>query len=212
MPLVRAIVADLVGLSRNVIERQQRRGTPQRPGGTCPRAIRTTKSLCRSKSELEKDKLRAPGLRARAATIWVSSPRVATEGLVDFYAIIDGRSVYALLEAGRFPEVLHWHEREAGFAGTTAVNGTLQVARRATSLCLNLTCPDFLHGGDAMAVGLLALTTTPCEPPLAILLADRLPGSPPCNASDHTYNYRRLWLASVLTQLNLGARTPLNVR
>jgi hypothetical protein len=38
------------------------------------------------------------------------------DGLVDFPAIMDDREVYLCWKLGE-PEVLYWHEREAGFAG-----------------------------------------------------------------------------------------------
>ena len=40
----------------------------------------------------------------------------ATEGLVDFPAVLDGRTVYLCWRLGE-PEVLYWHELDAGFRG-----------------------------------------------------------------------------------------------
>ena len=38
------------------------------------------------------------------------------EGLVDFPSRLDGRTVFLCWRLGE-PEVLHWHELDAGFAG-----------------------------------------------------------------------------------------------
>ena len=43
-------------------------------------------------------------------------PKGAIEGLVDFPSIIDGKLVYLCWKLGE-PEVTHWHELDAGFAG-----------------------------------------------------------------------------------------------
>jgi hypothetical protein len=40
----------------------------------------------------------------------------ATEGLVDFPAVFDGRMVYLCWRLGE-PEVSYWHELDAGFRG-----------------------------------------------------------------------------------------------
>jgi hypothetical protein len=39
-----------------------------------------------------------------------------TEGLVDFPSVMDGRLVFLCWKLGE-PEVMHWHELDAGFAG-----------------------------------------------------------------------------------------------
>ena len=43
-------------------------------------------------------------------------PKGAAEGLVDFPMMMDGRLVYLCWRVGE-PEILYWHELEAGFAG-----------------------------------------------------------------------------------------------
>jgi hypothetical protein len=42
---------------------------------------------------------------------------------VDFPALLDGREVYLCWVVGE-PEVAHWHELEAGFAGRRALGRT----------------------------------------------------------------------------------------
>jgi hypothetical protein len=44
-------------------------------------------------------------------------------GLVDFPALIDGREVYLCWALGE-PEIGHWHELQAGFAGRRTVGRT----------------------------------------------------------------------------------------
>ena len=43
-------------------------------------------------------------------------PKSATDGLVDFPSIVDGRMVYLCWRLGE-PEVLYWHELDAGYRG-----------------------------------------------------------------------------------------------
>jgi len=43
-------------------------------------------------------------------------PKNGPEGLVDFPAVLDGRPVYLCWKLGE-PEVLHWHDLDAGFRG-----------------------------------------------------------------------------------------------
>jgi hypothetical protein len=112
LPLVRAIVTDLAGLSREVIERRRRLsllmdGRP--PNGGDP----YREELVQIEEELEKDNRRLRGYVEELRDLGVE-PTSGPEGLVDFPAIIDGRKVYLCWKVGE-PEVLHWHERDAGF-------------------------------------------------------------------------------------------------
>lgn len=112
LPLVRAIVTDLAGLSREVIERRRRvsllldsreadRGDPYR------------EELVQISEELEKDNRRLQGYVEELRELGVE-PTSGPEGLVVFPAMFDGRKVYLCWKLGE-PEVLYWHEMDAGF-------------------------------------------------------------------------------------------------
>ncbi len=112
LPLVGAIVTDLVELSREVTERRRRLATLMDRTGPHS-ADPYYEELVQIQEELEKDSRRLPEyveeLRALGA-----EPTSETEGLVDFPAMIDGRKACLCWKLGE-PEVLHWHEIDAGF-------------------------------------------------------------------------------------------------
>ncbi len=114
LPLVKAITGDLANLASEVMERRHRlatltAGRELKPGD--PYAD----ELAQTETELEKDIVRVQEFLAELRTLGVE-PKGALEGLVDFPSLMDGRIVYLCWRLGE-PEVLHWHELEAGFAG-----------------------------------------------------------------------------------------------
>jgi hypothetical protein len=114
LPLVRAIVEDLVALSGEVFERRERlaalgRGRQRDPDDPYHQ------ELAQMEEELEDDTRRLRGYVEELLELGVE-PKSATQGLVDFPAVIDGRDVYLCWQLGE-PEVLYWHDREAGFQG-----------------------------------------------------------------------------------------------
>jgi len=129
LPLVRAIVRDLVGLSREVIERRQRVALlldrHQPDSNSLYR-----EELAQIEDELEKDTRRLQGYVEELRQLGVQ-PKSVTEGLVDFPTIMDGRKVYLCWKLDE-PEVLYWHDPDAGFggrqpllaAGSTAEDGS----------------------------------------------------------------------------------------
>lgn len=114
LPLVRAIVQDLAQLAREVIERRERlslllnghRRDPNDP---------YREELLQIEEELDKDNRRLREFVEELRQLGLE-PKSITEGLVDFPAVIDGREVYLCWKLGE-PEVLHWHESDAGFEG-----------------------------------------------------------------------------------------------
>lgn len=118
LPLVRAITADLVQLSTNVIERRQRLALLT--AGREPEAGNPySEELAAVEAELEKDAERLHGYVEELLELGVE-PKSATEGLIDFPSMIDGRIVYLCWKLGE-PEVMYWHEIEGGFAGRQAL-------------------------------------------------------------------------------------------
>jgi hypothetical protein len=114
LPLVRAITSDLATLGREVMERRHRlavltAGRDPKPGDPY------SDELAQIELELEKDAVRLQEYIAELRALGVE-PKGALEGLVDFPAQLDGRIVYLCWRLGE-PEVLHWHELEAGFSG-----------------------------------------------------------------------------------------------
>lgn len=111
LPLVRAIVRDLVQLSREVIERRERLsvlldGRPRDANDPYH------EELLQIEEELDKDNRRLREFVEELRPLGVE-PKSITEGLVDFPAVIDGREVYLCWKLGE-PEVLYWHELDAG--------------------------------------------------------------------------------------------------
>lgn len=114
LPLVRVIVEDLARLSRDVLERRERLaavpGNHERQGHDpySEELAQIQEELDRDTEELKSyvDELRSLGVE----------PKNGLEGIVDFPALMDGRIVYLCWKLGE-PEVLHWHELDAGFIG-----------------------------------------------------------------------------------------------
>ena len=118
LPLVRAIVADLAQLSREVVERRERlslllagreRGTHDPYG----------EELSQIEEELEKDSQRLQEYVDELRQLGVE-PKNGPDGLVDFPALLEGRPIYLCWKLGE-AEVLHWHELDAGFRGRQAL-------------------------------------------------------------------------------------------
>lgn len=114
LPLVRAIVEDLVEASLEVVERRERlsyliggRGRDSQDP--------YREELAQIEDELENQTRQLQEYVQELRDLGVE-PKSATEGLIDFPAIMDGRLVYLCWKMGE-PEVLHWHEVDAGFAG-----------------------------------------------------------------------------------------------
>ena len=113
MPLVKAIVGDIVRQFQAVNELKQRltsvQGDRRRPSND-PYAEETAQS----QSELVDEE-------ARLATYIEELTKLGVElkgpdGLCDFPCLRDGREVYLCWRFGE-PLVTHWHEKNAGFAG-----------------------------------------------------------------------------------------------
>lgn len=113
LPLVRAIVSDLVDLSRELTERRQRLAQLQ-VGKVNPHDP-YHEELVQVEKEMETDSLRLREYVGELRALGVE-PKSGAEGLVDFPAVLNGRKVYICWKLGE-PRVLFWHELEAGYAG-----------------------------------------------------------------------------------------------
>jgi len=114
LPLVRAITQDLANLSRDVIDRRERLAHLL-AGRERNRDDPYSSELVQVEDELRRDVERLQGYVAELRELGVE-PKSGEEGLVDFPAAIDGRTVYLCWRLGE-PEVLYWHEIDAGFQG-----------------------------------------------------------------------------------------------
>ena len=132
LPLVRSIVADMVKLARDLLERRQRLDQLAQ-GRKLPKGDLYAEELQQMEEELEKDLERLNGFAAELMELGVE-PKGATEGLVDFPCMFDGRLAYLCWKYNE-PEVLYWHELDAGFAGRQP-------------LTANVGSPESLSGSD----------------------------------------------------------------
>jgi hypothetical protein len=114
LPLVRAIVGDMVQLSREVLDRRDRL-TELTSGRSGDPSDVYQAELDQVQQALEKDSERLQEFVDELLELGVE-PKGATEGLVDFPAVMDGRLVYLCWQYDE-PEVLFWHDLQGGFAG-----------------------------------------------------------------------------------------------
>jgi hypothetical protein len=114
LPLVRAIVTDIVTLAKDVHERQERIARVQDSGATAA-AEAYTAELQQALAALENDHQRLLDLQSELEKLGIELKDYLT-GLVDFPSWQDGRSIYLCWRLGE-PTVAHWHELDAGFAG-----------------------------------------------------------------------------------------------
>lgn len=111
LPLVRAIVEDICALALEIEQRRQRLGELKQSSNLGhfydEERLVAVEELERELAHLDDylQELRQLGVEFKG---W--------EGLVDFPAILHGREVFLCWKLGE-PEVAHWHELDAGFAG-----------------------------------------------------------------------------------------------
>ncbi|HID21611.1 MAG TPA: DUF2203 family protein [Planctomycetaceae bacterium] len=117
LPLVKAIVKDIVELYRDVHERRERlnriRHSYQSSSRFTPNVY--SEELDQIEEELDRDIERLDGYvkELRDLGVELKDPIL---GLVDFPTIIEGRRAYLCWKLGE-PEVAYWHELDAGYAG-----------------------------------------------------------------------------------------------
>jgi hypothetical protein len=110
LPLVRAIVGDLVRLGSEVYERR-RRLAALLEGRSIDENDPYHEELVQIERELAKDNRQLREYAGELRQLGIL-PKGSTEGWVDFPAVIDGRDAYLCWHCDD-PEVLHWHKRRA---------------------------------------------------------------------------------------------------
>ena len=113
LPLVRAICTDLSQLADDVKQRRDRLGRLL-AGRDVQRGDPYDEELAQVKEDLAKDFARVEEHMQELIELGVY-PKGNVEGLVDFPAVVDGRTVFLCWKLGE-PEVLFWHELNAGYA------------------------------------------------------------------------------------------------
>jgi hypothetical protein len=112
LPLVRAIARDWVELTDSVVERRERISRLT-AGRNLSADDPYGQELRHSEAELEKDLKRLRGYVEELRQLGVEAKQ---GGLIDFPSMIDGRIVYLCWQPTE-PEILYWHELDAGYAG-----------------------------------------------------------------------------------------------
>jgi len=114
LPLVRAITADLARLSSEVVDRRERLSALLAGRERSDRDL-YGQELAQVEEDLKRDVERLQEYAEELRELGVD-PKNFPEGLVDFPAVMEGRPVYLCWKLGE-PEVLHWHDVDAGFSG-----------------------------------------------------------------------------------------------
>ncbi|MDP6447470.1 MAG: DUF2203 domain-containing protein [Pirellulaceae bacterium] len=114
LPLVKAIVADVVATSAELVDRRQRLdhltdGREPEPGDVYG------DELADIGQELARDEERLKEYLQELHELGVEL-KSPMDGLIDFPSVMDDRVVYLCWKHGE-PEVLYWHELDAGFQG-----------------------------------------------------------------------------------------------
>jgi len=150
LPLVRAIATDLAKLSRDVIERRERLSILLAGRDRDSRDL-YGEELAHVEAELEKDTERLQEYVEELRDLGVD-PKNGPEGLIDFPALLDGRPIYLCWKLGE-PEVLHWHDLDAGFRGRQPLTADCLVGGSAVgrSVVGSSAVGDGFDGGGAAA-------------------------------------------------------------
>ena len=114
LPLVRAITSDLVTLTLEVLDRRQRLAMLT-AGRDRDASDVYSEELASIEAEIDKDAQRLHEYVRELIDLGVE-PKSAADGLVDFPSMLEGRIVLLCWKLGE-PEVMHWHEIDAGYAG-----------------------------------------------------------------------------------------------
>ena len=131
LPLVRAICSDMSQLAREVVERRERIAMLT-AGRRQDRSDLYSDELAQIDEELGKDAEQLDGYLQELRELGIE-PKNALEGLVDFPSLLEGRIVYLCWKLDE-PEVLYWHDIDAGFSGRQPLTAASRVGDDEFSL------------------------------------------------------------------------------
>jgi hypothetical protein len=114
LPLVRAITRDLSDLARDLVDRRQRLDSLL-AGRKLSATDVYSDELADMYKAIERDTRKLEDYVKELQALGVEA-KGAIDGLVDFPSMLEGREVYLCWRLGE-PEVLYWHDVDAGFAG-----------------------------------------------------------------------------------------------
>ncbi len=115
LPLVRAIVQDIVDLFADIQNRRDcLADVVRRRGESCPGRL-YTEELEQIEDDIRRDEGRLNGFIAELHELGIEF-KDPVRGLADFPAELDGRVVYLCWQLGE-PDVRFWHELHSGFSG-----------------------------------------------------------------------------------------------
>ena len=112
LPLVKSIARDLCDRSREVNELRERLALLDNRQRNDADVFSQEVTQIREEYQSRCEEIEA--LANELVELGIE-PKNGPEGLVDFPSMMDGRIVYLCWKLGE-PEVLHWHELDAGFA------------------------------------------------------------------------------------------------
>ena len=115
LPLVRAIVQDIVELFADLQSRRDRLSDVLRRRGESSPGKLYAEELEQTEDEIRRDEERLAGFIGELHELGIEF-KDPVLGLVDFPAEMDGRVVYLCWKLGE-PDVRFWHELQEGFAG-----------------------------------------------------------------------------------------------
>jgi hypothetical protein len=118
LPLVRAIVGDVVRQYQSVQSLRQRLSS-LRHDIRKPATDVYSEEIAHSQAEHEAEEARLAGLIDELSNLGIELK--GPDGLCDFPSLRDGRVIYLCWRLGE-PQVSHWHEVDAGFAGRQPLN------------------------------------------------------------------------------------------
>ena len=114
LPLLRSILRDVTELARELSDRHERLSRVQQPsGGKLSEAYQEELQDIQADFERGRERMEEFIHELQGLGVELKDPYT---GLVDFPCLRDNHEVYLCWRLGE-PEVAHWHELDAGFAG-----------------------------------------------------------------------------------------------